>query len=129
MIKTLALIFGTLFLAAGVLGFVPALTPNGHLFGLHVNAAHNMVHILSGIAAIACGLRSPGAARRFFQIFGIVYGLVAVLGFVYGDRPILGLIANNIPDAWFHSVVALASLIIGFVLKDEMVPRIRNSTA
>ena len=113
--KTLALLFGAVFVLVGVLGFIPAVTPNEHLLGIfHVNAAHNAVHLLSGIIAIICGLASEQAAILFFRIFGIVYGLVAVLGLVGGDRPILGIISNNMADVWLHIAIAAVSLVIGF---------------
>lgn len=115
MTKTPAMIFGVAFLLVGILGFVPAAAPDGMLLGLlHVNTAHNVVHLLTGAIALGAGLTSSSASRLFFQIFGVVYGIVAVLGFAYGNEPILGLMANNIPDAWFHLIVAAASLYLGF---------------
>jgi hypothetical protein len=113
--KTLALLFGTVFVLVGILGFIPAVAPNEHLLGIfHVNAAHNAVHLLTGIVAIICGLASEHAAILFFRIFGIVYGLVAVLGLVGGERPILGVLSNNMADVWLHIVIAAVSLLIGF---------------
>jgi hypothetical protein len=50
----------------------------------NVNAAHNAVHLLTGVVAILAGMAGVGAAKTPFKIFGVVYGLVAVLGFV-GD--------------------------------------------
>src|SRR5688572_26668726 len=107
MLKRIAVAFGLVFLLVGVLGFVPGATRDGHLLGIfHVNPAHNMVHIITGIGAIACGLTSAHAAQLFFRIFGVVYGLVAVLGFMMGDRPLFGMIANNMADAWLHTAIA-----------------------
>ena len=51
MAKTLALLFGVVFLLIGILGFVPAVAPNEMLLNIfHVNAAHNAVHLLTGIS-------------------------------------------------------------------------------
>jgi len=120
MYKTLAIVFGIVFVVVGLLGFVPAAAPNGHLLGLfHVNAAHNVVHLLTGVAALICGMASSYAALMFFRIFGVIYGLVALLGFVGGDRPVLGFISNNMADSWLHVVIAVASLLIGFVWKEH----------
>jgi hypothetical protein len=119
MLKRIAVGFGIVFLLVGVLGFVPGVAPNEHLLGIfHVNPAHNMVHIVTGIGAIACGLASAHAAQLFFRIFGVVYGLVAVLGFVMGDQPILGVISNNRADAWLHTGIAAVSLFFGFGLRE-----------
>jgi hypothetical protein len=119
MLKRIAVAFGFVFLLVGVLGFVPGITRDGHLLGIfHVNPAHNFVHLLTGAAAIACGLTSAHAAQLFFRIFGIVYGLVAVLGFVAGDQPLLGIIANNRADAWLHTGIAAVSLFLGFAFHE-----------
>jgi uncharacterized protein DUF4383 len=119
MLKSICILFGIVFIAVGILGFVPGVTHGEHLLGIfHVNAAHNAVHILSGIAALICGSISTHAARMYFRIFGLVYGLVAVLGFVNGDRPIFGLISNNMADTWLHVAIAAVSLILGFVVRE-----------
>jgi Domain of unknown function (DUF4383) len=115
MLKIAASVFGAAFLIAGLLGFIPATAPGGMLFGiLHVNAAHNVVHLLTGVVALLAAYNGARASQLFFQIFGVIYGLVAILGFMVGDRPIMGMIANNIADAWFHLIVAAVSLYLGF---------------
>lgn len=115
MVKTAAILFGIVFLVVGILGFVPAVTSNEMLLGIfHVNFAHNIVHLASGAVFLLCGMAGAGPSRMFFKIFGIVYALVAVLGFYYGDQPILGIVANNMPDVWLHVVLALVMLYLGF---------------
>ena len=119
MVKTLAILFGLVFLVVGILGFVPATTHevNGMpmLLGIfHVNTAHNIVHLASGIVFLLCGMAGAGPSRAFFKIFGIVYALVAVLGFYYGDAPLLGMISSNMANTWLHVVLAAAMLLIGF---------------
>jgi uncharacterized protein DUF4383 len=120
MLKKICILFGVVFVAVGVLGFVPGVSDHEHLLGIfHVNAAHNAVHILSGIAALICGSISTHAARMYFRIFGLVYGLVAVLGFVNGDRPIFGIISNNMADTWLHVAIAATSLLLGFAVRER----------
>ena len=115
MLKTVAKIFGIVLFMIGVLGFVPALTPNGHLLGIfHVDTLHNIIHLASGIIALFCGFLSVRAAQLYFQIFGVVYGLVAVLGFVYMENDILGVLANNMADNLLHVVIAGSALALGF---------------
>jgi len=116
MLTTMAKVWGWIFLAIGLLGFVPAAAPNGHLLGIfHVNAAHNFVHLLTGIVALICGYQSAHASKMYFLIFGIVYGLVAILGFMAGNTPLLGVIANNIADAWLHVAIAIVSIALGLM--------------
>jgi hypothetical protein len=119
MIKGAAILFGLVFLVVGILGFVPAATTNEMLLGIfHVNTAHNFVHLASGAVFLICGLVGTGPSRTFFQIFGVVYALVAVLGFYYGDQPLLGLISNNMAVVWLHVVLAVAMLFLGFGVRD-----------
>jgi len=119
MVKTLAVLFGLVFLVVGILGFVPAATHevNGMpmLLGIfHVNTAHNIVHLASGVVFLLCGMAGAGPSRAFFKIFGIVYALVAVLGFYYGDAALLGIISSNMANTWLHVGLAAAMLLIGF---------------
>ena len=119
-LKKIAIIFGIAFVAGGILGFVPALNPDGKLLGLFaVNTMHNIVHLATGIVAIIVGFSSDGASKLFFQIFGVIYALVAVLGFVQGEGMLLGMVSNNAADTWLHVVVAAAALYLGFMMKAE----------
>ena len=122
MLKKIGLAFGAVFVLVGLAGFVPALTPDGKLLGLFaVNGAHNLVHIATGAIALGIALASPAALSLFFKVFGVVYGLVAVLGYFAGDQPILGIIAHNMADMWLHVAIAAVSLWLGFGMKEDVV--------
>ena len=119
-LKKIAVIFGVVFVAVGVLGWVPAVNPGGKLLGLFdVNAAHNLVHLVTGIIAILAGMSSDKASKLFFQVFGVIYALVAVLGFYSGDQPLLGIVSNNSADCVLHVVIAVVALYLGFGMKAE----------
>lgn len=119
MLKTIAIVFGVVFILVGILGFIPSVSPHEHLLGIfHVNAAHNVVHLLSGAVAVVSGMCSTRAAQIFFRVFGFIYGLVAVIGFFVGDQPIFGLISNNMADVWLHLGIAVSSLFLGFGVRD-----------
>jgi hypothetical protein len=118
MVQTLAWVFGIVLILVGVLGFVPGVTSDMMLLGIfHVDALHNIVHIVSGLAALAAawGMYS---SRRYFQVFGVVYGLVAVLGFVGGDN-VLGVLVVNMADNLLHVAIAAVALYAGFMLKES----------
>jgi hypothetical protein len=101
---------------------VPAATPGGKLLGIFaVNTIHNLVHVASGIVALIAGFASERGAKIYFQVFGIVYALVAALGFVQGDGLLLGLVSNNAADTWLHVVIAVVALYLGFVMKAPIV--------
>ena len=125
MAKTLGMLFGLVFLAVGVLGFVPGVTTTGPdgmpmLLGIfHVNTAHNIVHIASGAVFLIASMSGAGAARLWFQLFGIIYAIVAVLGFMNPSGPLLGMISNNPATTWLHVGLAAAMLLIGFAVPKQ----------
>jgi uncharacterized membrane protein HdeD (DUF308 family) len=71
---------GFALIAVGLIGFV-----SPHLLGMHLTLVHNVVHLLSGAAALYFGFANPGGARGFALAFGSVYLLLGVLGFVSPD--------------------------------------------
>lgn len=109
------MIFGIFFLLIGILGFVPAATPGGHLLGIfHVNIWHNLIHIASGIIALICGMAGAGASKKYLQLFGIIYAIIAILGAMNPEAPILGVVSHNMADLILHIVIAVVALAIGF---------------
>jgi hypothetical protein len=115
MAKTLGMLFGIVFLAIGVLGFVPGVTTNDMLLGIFmVNTAHSIVHIASGAIFLIASMSGAGAARLWFQLFGIIYAIIAVLGFMTPNGMLLGMISNNPADTYLHVGLAAAMLLTGF---------------
>jgi len=115
MLKTAAIIFGIFFIVAGIGGFVPALAPKGMLFGIFmIGPVHNCIHLASGAAALLCAFAGAGAARKYFQIFGVVYLLVALIGFYYGNEPLMGMVEHNKADIGLHIAIAAIALFLGF---------------
>src|SRR5437763_7107738 len=115
MLKTAAIIFGIFFIIAGIGGFIPALAPGGMLFRIFmVGPVHNVIHLASGAVALFCAFAGAGAARKYFQIFGVVYLLVALIGFVYGNRPLMGMVEHNKADIGLHIAIAAVALFLGF---------------
>jgi uncharacterized membrane protein YuzA (DUF378 family) len=82
MAKTVCKILGIAFLLVGVLGFTTVL----NFLGAHLTAAQNVVHIVSGLAALYFGFAaSVSAARAFCLVFGVVYLGLGVLGLALGN--------------------------------------------
>ena len=120
MANTLAWSFGVVLTLVGVLGFVPGITSSdGMLLGIFdVDGLHNIIHLVSGLAALAAAW-GAWSSRLYFQIFGVVYGLVTVVGFLQGDS-VLGLIVVNTADNLLHLLIAAVALYAGFGIKEEM---------
>ena len=120
MLQQVAKIFGIVFVIVGILGFVPGITYHQHLLGIfHVNAVHNLIHLATGVVAYAVSRTNWRNCRLFFRIFGVIYALVGLLGFGYGMQPVLGIIANNMADAWLHILIGAVSLYFGFLYKKD----------
>src|SRR5712692_1767802 len=87
MAKTVCKLLGLVLSLVGVLGFTHLLDS----LGAHVGpayAAHNAVHIVSGLVALYFGFAgSAGGARGFCFLFGLVYLLLGVAGWFMGTGP------------------------------------------
>ena len=119
-LKTLAYIFAGFFLAIGILGFIPGVTEQGRLLGIFdVSPLHNVIHILSGLAALGLTMTmGDKGSKLYFQVFGIVYGLVTVVGFIQGTT-VLGLIGVNMADNLLHLFITAVALYAGFGMKPQ----------
>jgi hypothetical protein len=81
MAKTVCKILGVVFLLVGIAGFA-----RPDLLGAHLNAAHNVVHLVSGALALYLGFAgSLSAAKTFALVFGVVYLGLGVLGLAIGS--------------------------------------------
>lgn len=119
MIQKLAWTFAGIFLAIGILGFVPGVTTGGHLLGIfQVDTLHNIIHLVSGLVFAWAALSAESMGRMVFKVFGGIYAIVAVVGLVQGDT-VLGLFATNGADHLLHVVLAVVILYIGFGMKGE----------
>lgn len=116
--RTIALLFGYVFLAVGVLGF--AFQPT--LFAFGVNPLHNVVHLASGLALLAGAYVAGGVhAKTVNTVLGAVYLLVALLGFVTPGltAALLHSDADAFPfaDAILHAILGVALLGAGLAIK------------
>lgn len=116
MAKTFANVLGAVFVLIGVLGFIHALTPDDKLLGIFaVSTAHNLVHLVSGVVALAAANSGENYARLYAKVFGVVYALVTVLGFIGGPgTKVIGFINVNQADNVLHLLIAAAALYVGF---------------
>jgi hypothetical protein len=118
-VQSLTLIFGIVFLALGILGFIPGLTTHygdmsfagddsaSELLGVfQVSILHNIVHLLFGVAGLSLAKTWEGS-RTFLIGGGVIYLLLWLLGLANGADWIP---ANNADD-WLH--LALGVTMIG----------------
>lgn len=126
--RTFALIFGILYLGAGLLGLMPGLlTPPpagdpaigfdvlyGRLLGIFpVNMLHTLVHLVIG----AWGLWAymGNASPRFYaQSLAVLYGVLGVMGLIPGLNTVFGLVPLHGHDIWLHLGTAAIAAYFGW---------------
>jgi len=116
--RVVALVIGVVFLIVGILGLIID-TTSGSLLGFQVDLVHNLVHLLTGIVPLAAAF--GGWARRFNQVFGIIYLLVGIAGlfpFLYFGDKLLGIMAVNGADNVLHLVVGIVAAAVGFFVNE-----------
>jgi hypothetical protein len=125
------LLAGLALLLAGAFGFISDSSfdtgdrVQGDLFlGFEVNAIHNLIHVASGLVLLAASPKRA-SARAVALAFGLVYGLVAVIGLIDGED-VLGLIPINSADNLLHIALAALGILTGLISRDD--DRGRGST-
>lgn len=132
-VRAFAMVFGVIYLAVGLLGFVPALrslpadapeltvtSGYGYLLGLFpINVLHNLVHVAIGIWGIAAYRTLPASriyARGLAVIYGVltVFGLIPILNTLFGLTPLFG------HDVWLHAVTAIIAAWFGWKAPDPV---------
>lgn len=126
--NSFALIIGIAYLAAGLLGLVPAmLVPPpadapatnftlmyGYLLGLFpVNILHSGVHLAIGAWGLAAWSGRTSSVT-FARSLAVIYGALAVMGMLPMLNTTFGLIPIHGHDIWLHGVTALAAAYFGW---------------
>jgi hypothetical protein len=127
-VQKAAVAVGVVFLAVGLLGFVPGITTHyaqltiaGHhsdaaLLGIfNVSVLHNLVHLAFGIAGIALA-RTFNSARSYLIGGGIVYLVLFIYGLVIDHDSSANFVPVNDADNWLHLGLAVAMIVLGAVL-------------
>jgi hypothetical protein len=127
-VQKAAALVGIVFLAVGVLGFIPGITTHygsmsfaGHmseakLLGLfQVSVLHNIVHLLFGIAGLALA-RTIGAAKSYLVVGGIIYAVLFVYGIAVPMSSGANFVPMNTADNILHLLLALGMIVLGALL-------------
>jgi hypothetical protein len=118
------LLAGISLLLAGIFGFISDSSfdtgdgVQGDLFlGFEVNAIHNLIHVASGLLLLAASPKRA-SARAVALGFGLVYGVVAIIGLIDGED-VLGLIPINSADNLLHIALAALGIVTGLISRDS----------
>ena len=134
-----ALAVGVVFLAVGVLGFIPGVTQNfsdmefaSHesdalLLGIfQVSILHNIVHLLFGAAGILLA-RSFSGARNYLIIGGAIYLVLFLYGLLVGQESTANFVPVNLADDILHLVLGIAMIGLGLALSRRPATRVTRS--
>jgi hypothetical protein len=116
-VQTVALAFGTIYLLAGILGFLGFLggsytLTSKPLFGIfEVNLVHNLVHVVIGVAGLAAA-SSAQNSRTYCQVLALILLLLGVLG-IFVASP-LGLLNIGGADIALHVFSGAVLAYFGF---------------
>jgi hypothetical protein len=119
MARTVAVVFGAIYVLVGILGFIPPLatgsapagmeSASGNLLGIFpINAVHNVVHLVIG-GALLYGATATATAILVMKIVGGTYILVGLLGVVAPNG--FGLLPLGGADILLH--LATGAILLG----------------
>ena len=121
-VQTVTMLYGAVFLAVGILGFIPGITTDygdlsfagdgseAKLLGIfQVSILHNIVHLLFGIAGIALA-RTFETARTYLLGAGLIYIVLFVYGLFVGNNDSPNFVPINNADDLLHLVLGIALL-------------------
>jgi hypothetical protein len=77
--------------------------------GFEVNGWHNLVHIASGLLLLSA-FRRNRTARTIALVFGVLYGIVTLIGLIDGND-VLGFIPVNPADNILHLVLSATAIL------------------
>jgi hypothetical protein len=116
------LLGGIALLLAGLLGFISDATfdtaggdrlQGDSFLGFEVNGWHNLVHVLSGLLLLSA-FRRRGPAKTVALAFGLVYGVVTIIGLIDGND-VLGIIPVNPADNILHIALSALGIVTGLM--------------
>src|SRR3954470_7990596 len=121
-VQKAATLVGIVFLAVGVLGFIPGITSNydtmsfashhseAKLLGLfQVSILHNLVHLLFGVAGLALA-RTVGGARNYLIGGGVIYLVLFLYGLLVSQNSSANFVPVNTADDILHLVLGIAMI-------------------
>lgn len=108
LVKPLTGLLGLALTLMGIAGFFT----DGMLFMFEVSTMQSIVHLASGLIGLFAFNSSQLYSRWFLIFFGLLYGIMAVLGFATGA--VLDFFTVNMADNYLHLGISAICLIVGF---------------
>lgn len=109
MAAKLSRLIGIVFLALGVLGFIPPFTSNGAVLGrFPTSLMENIGHIVLGLWGLGLG------GALYLRAIAIICAALAIIGLLPMGRDFLGMFPLGGDNVWLHAVLAVITGYFGF---------------
>ncbi len=129
-----ALVFGIIYIVAGVAGFIPGLLVHspelppiavdslyGRVLGLFpVNILHSLVHLGLGVWGVIAW-KAYSNSRMYARALAVIFGVLAVIGLIPATNTLFGLVPLFGHDIWLHGLTALIAAYFGWVAAADRV--------
>jgi hypothetical protein len=120
-----AAVVGAVFLAVGIVGFIPGFTTHvgdmtfagedspSQLFGVfQVSVLHNLVHLLFGVLGLLAA-RTIAASRLYLVLGGLVYLVLTLYGAVIDKTSDANFVPLDRADDWLHLGLGVGMVLLG----------------
>jgi hypothetical protein len=141
MVRTFALIFGIVYLLAGILAFISSLiTPMASMSNLIVDPIEGktmsfwLVSVLR-LGCIGIGIlgivssRSYKEATIFGCTVGVLYALIGLINFIPSLNATFGIAPFFAQGAWLHAIAGFTAAYFGFVVSEPDTRRLDTRSA
>ena len=107
LVKPLTGLLGLVLTLLGIAGFFS----DGMLLMFEANTTQSIVHLATGLIGLFAFNSSQLYSRWFLILFGLLYGIMAVLGFATGA--VLDFFTVNMANNYLHLGISVACLFVG----------------
>lgn len=122
MAKTFTIIFGSILVVLGFLGFTSNALIGANAYFV-ADAMHNVIHILLGGILLIVAFRSSGNSIFWLKVIGAIIfllGLIGVLTVPSAGGSLLSIAATNGGSDWFHLIFGVVIFAAGIYGKDTV---------
>jgi hypothetical protein len=115
MAKTSSIVFGIIFIIAGIWGFI-----SSPILGIFAaDTMSSVVHIIVGIILLA--MAAKPAAVATLKTIGVIYVIFAIIGFISGSS-MLGIFTVNAGANWLYLILGIVIAVLGWSGKESSSP-------
>ena len=115
MAKKAAIVFGVIFIIAGVWGFFS----DSAIGFIAASVVSSIIHVVVGIVLLA--FAGKPSISMVLKTVGIIYVIFGILGFVQSTT-VLGLFDTDMTTSWFYLIVGIVIAVLGFTSKGSSSP-------